>query len=392
MAEFEPRRAFEHIDKLAYEIGPRLAGTAGAKHAADYIQKQLEGYGYKPVAQEFGFVPRTVKTQIRAILLIFAFVVSLFLPAIVSLAVFLLAILIGYVAPYVVPKRLGKNITATTTPKEPKTHLLVGAHYDSARCTVRPGLNKLVKLAFLPVILAFTVLLLLRLAGIPPLAWLIAWICLAPFFLAVCSGMLISASGKRGSPGANDNASGVALMLEAARVVADAPPSDVALTFVAFDAEEQGLVGSIEFVKKQRFGPGKFVMFNLDTIGAGKQAYVIEGNGLLQRHRTAPKINEALMQCCERAGLKPKLWWAALARHDHIPFLRAKLQATTLTMDAPSKDDFSVAWAKKIGLPNARARGYRQMHTMDDIPDKIELANIERAGQVVLEFIKEIGK
>jgi len=387
MAEFEPRRAFEHIDKLAYEIGPRLAGTTGAKQAADYIQKQLESYGYKPVVQEFGFVPRVVKTQIRAISLIAAFVVSLFLPALVSLAVFLLAILIGYALPYAVPKRLGKNIIATATSKEPKMHLLVGAHYDSARCAVRPRLSKFVKLTFLPVTLAFAVLLLLRLAGVPSLAWLIVWVCLAPFFLAVCAGMLISASGKRVSPGANDNASGVALMLEVARVAA-AGPSEIGLTFVAFDAEEQGLVGSREFVKKQKFDPEKFAMLNLDTLGAGRQAYVIEGNGLIQKHKTTQIINEALARCCERAGLKPKLWWAALAGHDHISFLRAKLPATTLTMDAPSKDDFSVALAKKIGLPNARTRGYRNLHTMDDIPDKVELANIERAGHVVLEFIK----
>ena len=110
----------------------------------------------------------------------------------------------------------------------------------------------------------------------------------------------------------------------------------------------------------------------------------------IQKHRTAPRVNDALMRCCERAGLKPKLWWAALAGHDHIPFLRVRLPATTLTMDSQSKDDFSTAMAKKIGLVNARARGYRSLHTIEDIPDKIELANIESTGRVVLEFIKEI--
>jgi len=392
MAEFEPRRAFEHIDKLAYEIGPRLAGTTGAKQAADYIQKQLESCGYKPVVQEFGFVPRAVKTQIRAIFIIAAFVASLFLPAIVSLVVFLFALLIAYAAPYAAPKQLGKNIVVTTAAEEPKKHLLVSAHYDSARCTVHPNLNIFVKFAFAPVVIVFTAFLLLRQVGMPFVVWAITWTCLAPFFLAVCAGMLISVSGKRVSPGANDNASGVALMLEVARVAAENPPSNVELTFAAFDVEEQGLIGSREFVKTQKFVPEKFVMLNLDTLGAGKQAYVVEGNGLVQKHRTAQKANDVLMLCCEHAGLKPKLWWAALAGHDHIPFLRVKLPSTTLTMDAPSKDDFSVALAKKIGLPNARTRGYRYLHTMDDIPDKIELANIERAGQVVLEFIKEIGK
>ena len=52
MAEFESRRAFEHIDKLAYEIGPRLAGTRGDKMAAEYIRKQFEGYGLKVKVQD----------------------------------------------------------------------------------------------------------------------------------------------------------------------------------------------------------------------------------------------------------------------------------------------------------------------------------------------------
>jgi len=390
MAEFEPRRAFEHIDKLAYEIGPRLAGTRGGQQAARYIQKQLESHGYKPEVQEFSFIPRAVKMRARAISLIAAFAASLLLPPLASLAAFLLAVLLGYALPYITPKRLGRNIAAALAPGEPKARLIIGGHYDSARCAVRPGLNTFVKFAFLPTIITFLVLSLARLAWIPPLAWSIAWVCLAPFFLAVCA-VLISASSKRVSPGANDNASGVAVMLEAARVAAESPPSDIGLTFVAFDAEEQGLIGSSEFVKKQK-SVGKLAMLNLDTVGAGKRAFVVEGNGLFRRRRTTPELNETLARCCGRAGLNAKLWWAVLAGHDHIPFLRAKLPATTFTADAPNKDDFATAFAKKLGLQNARSRGYRYIHTLEDTPDRIELINIERAGQVVLGFIGGFGK
>jgi len=44
-----------------------------------------------------------------------------------------------------------------------------------------------------------------------------------------------------------------------------------------------------------------------------------------------------------------------------------------------------------LKLPNSRTRGYRYIHTFDDIPDRIRLENIEQAGRVVLEFIKTIG-
>ncbi len=50
-----------------------------------------------------------------------------------------------------------------------------------------------------------------------------------------------------GGPGANDNASGTATVLEAARVLASEPLS-LTVQFIAFGAEEDGLVGSYHFV------------------------------------------------------------------------------------------------------------------------------------------------
>jgi hypothetical protein len=56
-----------------------------------------------------------------------------------------------------------------------------------------------------------------------------------------------------GSPGANDDASGVAVVLAVARVLADVPCRDAAVTVVLFDQEELGLFGSRAFA--QRLSP-----------------------------------------------------------------------------------------------------------------------------------------
>jgi len=202
--------------------------------------------------------------------------------------------------------------------------------------------------------------------------------------------MFVTARSRQVSPGANDNASGIAVMLEVARVARESPPADSELAFVAFGAEEQGLVGSRTFVRKQKFDRENLTVLNLDMVGAGKQAFIVGGNGLIRKHRTPRKLNESLINCCERVGLKPKLWWAALAGHDHIPFLRAKLLATTFTLDSPGTGKLEPRLGKIFGLPDARGRGYRYIHTMEDMPEKIELGNIELAGKVVLEFIKTV--
>jgi hypothetical protein len=131
-------------------------------------------------------------------------------------------------------------------------------------------------------------------------------------------------------------------------------------------------------------------MLNLDMVGAGSQAYIIEGNGILRKTKTSARLNQALTDSIQRAGLKPKFLWSPLAGHDHIPLVRAKLQATTFSFDTPGVDKLDQRIAKLFGLPNAKNRGYRYIHTSGDIPDHLELANIERAGAIVLDFVKTI--
>lgn len=66
-------------------------------------------------------------------------------------------------------------------------------------------------------------------------------------------------------PGADDNASGVALVLELARVLAKSRPKR-SILFVTFDAEEDGLLGSRAFVKSGKY-PDVAAAFIFDLVG-----------------------------------------------------------------------------------------------------------------------------
>jgi hypothetical protein len=74
------------------------------------------------------------------------------------------------------------------------------------------------------------------------------------------------------SPGANDNGSGVAAMLEIARILSQ-QPRRATILFVAFAAEEVGRQGSIRFINylHNQAGGGRYDirgMFSLDIIGS----------------------------------------------------------------------------------------------------------------------------
>lgn len=77
------------------------------------------------------------------------------------------------------------------------------------------------------------------------------------------------------SPGANDNASGTAVVLELARRLVDTPLVHQAW-FVAFDGEEDGLQGSKAFVKTAdpQFLSNLKAMLNFDMVGVNEQLLV----------------------------------------------------------------------------------------------------------------------
>ncbi len=83
-------------------------------------------------------------------------------------------------------------------------------------------------------------------------------------------------NGNAAAPGANDNGSGVAALIELARVLSTRPHRS-AIMFVAFTAEEVGRMGSISFVRDylQPGGIDIRLMINMDSIGSPRDA---EGN------------------------------------------------------------------------------------------------------------------
>ena len=131
------------------------------------------------------------------------------------------------------------------------------------------------------------------------------------------------------TPGANNNASGLAVLLETARLLVDTgrdSSDNTDYRFVAFGSEEIGLLGSAAYVKslstneRGRFG-GAII---LDTVGTGDVLLIGTSDDSAESERLARRAESLAAD----AGLSPRL--EHIAASDHASFSRSGLPAIIL--------------------------------------------------------------
>lgn len=104
------------------------------------------------------------------------------------------------------------------------------------------------------------------------------------------------------NPGADDNASGVAVTLSLIETLKDISRESTLETAIAFfDAEEIGFRGSHHFVRTyaSALRPETTTVLNVDCVGRDGSPAVVLGQGLLQRVRANPEVVELWHKACE---------------------------------------------------------------------------------------------
>ena len=165
-------------------------------------------------------------------------------------------------------------------------------------------------------------------------------------------------AGDRGRihPGADDNASGVAVLLELARVLAG-KPQPRSIVFVAFAGEETGRLGSKQFIANTTRYPldGMIAMVNLDTVG--------------------------------RLGERPLLALGAGTAEEWVHILQGAgyvtgVQVKPVADDIGSSDQTSFIEA---GVPAVQLFAHADFHRPGDTPEKIDPAGLVKTAQVLKE-------
>lgn len=165
-------------------------------------------------------------------------------------------------------------------------------------------------------------------------------------------------------PGANDNASGVAVLLALARYYAETPPP-MTLVFCFFTGEEQGLKGSWRYVKKPIL-PLKRIMMavNLDMVGSGLNGYGVVGGN------EQPNDISILEDVRETYGIGQLKLRPNSPNSDHFPFTAKGVKAMFFYASG----------------------GEQPYHHPDDVPETLDWQTMENTILLIKEYIQEKSK
>ena len=164
-------------------------------------------------------------------------------------------------------------------------------------------------------------------------------------------------------PAANDNASGPAVTIEVARVLATKKALlKNSVIFVAFAGEEEGLIGSEAFIQNAVTTPYRadniVAYVNLDMEGCcGVLAASDENFALHQRMKSA----------AERLGYDLE-YPSGIGGSDHVTFLRRRVPAVVIT-------------GTDVG----------PFHTAGDTPTTVDPARLRASGEVVVQAVLEMA-
>ena len=164
-------------------------------------------------------------------------------------------------------------------------------------------------------------------------------------------------------PGANDNASGIAMLLNLAQYYAKEPPKK-SILFIAFGAEEAGIIGSRFFVEHPVVDLSKInFVFNMDIMGTGDEGVTIVNGSILPDHfKKLETINE-------KKGYLTKI----------------KKRG-----EAANSDHY---WFTEKGIPAFfmyTLGGIKAYHDVDDIAKTLPLNEFEDCFLLIRDFVTEL--
>jgi hypothetical protein len=165
-------------------------------------------------------------------------------------------------------------------------------------------------------------------------------------------------------PGANDNASGIALLLNLAYHYAHKEPPKKTIVFMLFGAEEAGILGSKYFVENPMFNLSRInFVLNMDIMGTGNEgAMIVNGSVHPDQFKLINRINQ---------------------ENDYLQQIKSRGKAA-------NSDHY---WFSEKGIPAFfiyTLGGISAYHDINDRAETLPLTEFEDCFRLLRDFIDEL--
>ncbi len=383
----------ERIERMTRDLEalsrPRRTGSAGERETIEFLEESFSIIDFPLARQKFTFsaLPCIVGVRLLPIAIWILLLAAMALQsssAGTALALFLLLLvasvpgtrwnrLVETIYNLRLSVRNATNLVAVLEPGELKGRLVLMAHHDSKSQTLPLFLRHLLHTVFFigvaGVALMYIAFALMGAVGWTMYLWFPSLLLGIPLFL-----VLVNFS-CNGSPGAIDNASGLAILLEVARNLKRERMSGLEVVFLLTGAEEEGLAGAIRFaqVMKGAYHTHNTYVVNLDGVGSPG------GLTLSSRHsfppvRTGGRLETILLKIAGEMKIPVrKIYFPISPGLEHIPVAHKGYRSVTLTSSGFDPATLSI-------------------HTARDTPENIDPAVMSDCVSLLVKLAKELDE
>ena len=384
---FSPSQLLSYVVYLAGRIGPRGTGTVAEARAAYYIRGQLGALDCSFEEQRFRAVADMNWFPVSAV--ICNLLGALMYPW-SGLTRWAAALFAGFAAlllwwaltradspiRFVLPHVRSQNVIACfASQEEVRQRVVVLSHLDSNRCRLawRAGKTTTVKFGLLATLGVYTLNVALHLIGAAT-GW--SW----PYFASMPGvmygiaslGILLAELRLPYSPGANDNASAVAVNLGIALKLASEPLQSTEVWLAFTGAEEVDHRGLKRLLKgHQELSDAYFL--DLEGVGGGELCYLTQ-EGLLKPYRP----DSTLLALAQRVA----------KRHPELAFKAAAMMIVDEVQTLRRLGCRAICFAGRDAATDSLA----YWHTSDDVVENIDSDALVRAAEFVWAMLQALDR
>ena len=306
----------EHIELLAFD---RSATSVGETKAINYIQEELRINKINSLIEYFSWNSPIRLLMKTFYLIIIGYLLMLRLVLIIVLFYFIKYLFNKTRSISFVEKEHSKNLVSTIKAINSANYrpvIIFSAHYDSISSRVPYRIQKvllwiirIVILPYISLIIFLSIWIPLNLLSITQfntiLVYFITIVSLLGISVMVPFLLFVFTSSK--STGSIDNASGVALLIELAKIIKENPLENHDVIFLWCGSEEWGLKGSKYYCKRhlkeltQNYNLNKSININIDMVGT--YIGLLDKAGFLRKKSINKDLNNLFKSSAEKLNI-----------------------------------------------------------------------------------------